>query len=38
MRLVPDKPYRFASGSLLRLAQMPLFIMYNVADNVARKK
>ena len=38
MRLVPDKPYRLASGSLLRLAQMPLFIMYNVADNVARKK
>jgi len=37
MRLVPNKPYRFASGSLLRLAQIRLFIMYNVADNITRK-
>ena len=38
MRLAPNKPYRFASGSQLRLAQMPLFIMYNVADTIKRKK
>jgi hypothetical protein len=38
MRLVPNKPYRFASGSQLRLAQMPLFIMYNVVESVTRKK
>ena len=38
MRLVPNKPYRFASGSQLRLAQMPLFIMYNVAESVTRKR
>jgi hypothetical protein len=36
-RLVPNKPYRFASGSQLRLAQLPLFIMYNVADKITRK-
>ena len=38
MRLVPNKPYRFASESQLRLAQMPLFIMYNVVDNITWKK
>ncbi len=37
MRLVPNKPYRFGSGSLLRLAQLQLFIMYNAADNVTWK-
>ena len=37
MRLVPNKPYRFASGSQLRLAQMQLFIMYHVVDNFTRK-
>jgi hypothetical protein len=37
-RLVPNQPYRFASGSQLRLAQMPLFIMYNAADNSTQKK
>lgn len=37
MRLVPNKPYRFASGSQLRLAQMQLFIMYHVVDNITRK-
>jgi len=36
-RLAPNKPYRFASGSNLRLGQMQLFIMYNVADNITRK-
>jgi hypothetical protein len=37
MRLIANKPYRFASGSLLRLAQMQLFIMYNIVDNVTWK-
>jgi RNA polymerase subunit RPABC4/transcription elongation factor Spt4 len=37
MRLIPNKPYGFASGSQLRLAQMPLFIMYNVAESVTQK-
>jgi pSer/pThr/pTyr-binding forkhead associated (FHA) protein len=36
-RLVPNKPYHFASGSQLRLAQMQLFIMYNVVDNITWK-
>ena len=37
-RLAPNEPYRFASGSQLRLAQMPLFIMYNTTDNSTQKK
>ena len=36
-RLVPNKPYDFASGSQLRLAQMQLFIMYHAVDNITRK-
>ena len=31
-QLVPNQPYRFASGSQLRIGQMQLFIMYRVAD------
>jgi hypothetical protein len=31
-KLLPNQPYRFASGSQLRLGQMQLFIMYRVAD------
>ena len=27
-QLIPDKPYRFASGSQLRLARMRLFVLY----------
>jgi pSer/pThr/pTyr-binding forkhead associated (FHA) protein len=38
IRLVPNKPYPFANGSHLRLAQLQLLIMYNVTDNVPRKK
>jgi len=38
MRLTPNKPYRFADESHIRLAQLQLFIMYNVADTTTRKK
>ena len=31
-KLLPNQPYRFASGSNLRLGQMQLFIMYRVVD------
>jgi len=37
-RLVANQPYRFASGSQLRLGRMQLFVMYHLADNIARKK
>ena len=37
-RLTPNQPYRFASGSQLRLGRMQLFIIYHVADKGARKK
>ena len=37
-QLLPNQPYRFASGSQLRLGRMQLFIMYRNADNVAGKK
>ena len=37
-KLIPNQPYRFVSGSQLRLGRMQLFIMYRVADNMAQKK
>ena len=37
-QLTPNQPYRFASGSQLRLGRMQLFIMYRSPNNVDRKK
>jgi pSer/pThr/pTyr-binding forkhead associated (FHA) protein len=31
-QLLPNQPYRFASGSHLRLGRMQLFIMYHTAE------
>ena len=37
-KLVPNKPYPFASGSQLRLGRMRLFIAYHVVAKDAQKK
>ena len=37
-RLVPNKPYPFASGSQLRVGQMRLFIMYHTVLKGTQKK
>jgi len=37
-RLIPNKPYRFASGSQLRIGRMRLFVMYHIVLEGSRKK
>jgi len=37
-KLIPNKPYPFASGSQLRLGRMRLFIVYHVVAKDAQKK
>jgi hypothetical protein len=37
-KLMPNKPYPFASGSQLRVGQMRLFILYHTVLNATQKK
>jgi hypothetical protein len=36
-RLIPNKPYQFASGSQLRIGRLRLFIMYQTVLNTGKK-